>query len=176
MIDDLQVFDVALTAAEVLGRAGSPLPADGTHGVPRPTSAQQFDYFLVRQSEPYQAAQAELQKLRAQENALLNDIPEIMTMQELPQPRPTFLLKRGAYDSPGEPVGRDTPASILAFPTNAPRNRLGLAQWMVDRQNPLTARVVVNRVWKLHFGRGLVATPDDFGSQGKLPTHPELLE
>ena len=176
LIDDLQVFDVALTAAEVLGGVGSPLPADGAHGVTRPTDAQQFDYFLARQYPPYQTAQAELKKLRAQQNALLNDIPEIMTMQEMPQPRPTHLLKRGAYDAPGDLVQRDTPASILAFPTNAPRNRLGLAEWMVDRQNPLTARVVVNRIWKLHFGRGIVATPDDLGSQGKLPTHPELLE
>ena len=176
LIDDLQVFDVALTAAEVLGRAGSPLPADGAHGVTHPTSAQQFDYFLARQYAPFQAAQAGLQQLRAQENALLNDIPEIMSMQEMPKPRPTFLLKRGAYDSPGEAVERDTPASLPPFPANAPRNRLGLAQWLVDRQNPLTARVVVNRIWKMHFGRGLVATPDDFGSQGKLPTHPELLE
>ncbi len=176
LIDDLQVFDVALTSPEVLGGAGSHLPADVAHGVARPTNAQQFDYFLARQYEPYQTAQAELKKLRAQENALFNDIPEIMTMQEMPQPRPTFVLKRGSYDAPGDPVERDTPSSILSFPTNAPRNRLGFAEWMVDRQNPLTARVVVNRIWKMHFGRGIVATPDDFGSQGKLPTHPELLE
>jgi hypothetical protein len=164
LIDDLQVFNVALTAAEVSLLAKTNV------------AMASLDYFLARQYAPYQAAQAELQKLRAQQNALLNDIPEIMTMQEMPQPRPTFVLKRGSYDAPGEPVQRDTPASILAFPTNAPRNRLGLAEWMVDRQNPLTARVMVNRVWKMHFGRGIVATPDDFGSQGKLPTHPELLE
>jgi hypothetical protein len=164
LIDDLQVFDVALTAAEVSALAKTS------------DSSASLNYFLCRQSAPYQTAQAELKNLRVQENALFNDIPEIMTMQEMPQPRPTFVLKRGSYDAPGDPVTRDTPASILAFPTNAPRNRLGLAEWMVDRQNPLTARVVVNRIWKLHFGRGIVATPDDFGSQGKLPTHPELLE
>ena len=164
LIDDLQVFDFALTAAEVS------LPAKTND------SAASLHYFLTRQYEPYQVAQAELIRIRAQENALFNDIPETMTMQELPQPRPSFVLKRGSYDAPGDLVERDTPASILAFPTNAPRNRLGLAEWMVDRQNPLTARVVVNRIWKMHFGRGIVATPDDFGSQGKLPTHPELLE
>nr|MBP9902945.1 DUF1553 domain-containing protein [Verrucomicrobiota bacterium] len=135
-----------------------------------------FEHFLARQHEPYRVALAELQQLRAQENALINDIPEIMTMQEMPQARPTFVLKRGAYDAPGDPVVRSTPASIGVFPANAPRNRLGLAQWMVDRQNPLTARVAVNRIWKMHFGRGIVATLDDFGSQGKLPTHPELLD
>ncbi len=164
LIDDLQVFDVALTAPEVLSLAKAS------------NSIASLDYFLARQYEPYQSAQAALKNLRAQENALFNDIPEIMTMREMPQSRPTFVLKRGSYDAPGDPVERDTPASILSFPTHAPRNRLGLAQWMVDRQNPLTARVVVNRIWKMHFGRGIVATPDDFGSQGKLPSHPELLE
>ncbi len=176
LIDDLQVFDFALTATEVAGRAGSPLPDDGALGVTRPTNPQGFDYFLARQYEPYRAARAELQQLRAQENALVNDVPEIMTMQEMAPARPTFLLKRGSYDAPGDRVQRDTPASIGALPPNAPRNRLGLAQWMVDRNNPLTARVAVNRIWKMHFGRGIVATLDDFGSQGKLPTHPELLD
>jgi len=133
-------------------------------------------YFLTRHHEPYQAALAELKKLREQENALVNDVREIMTMQELPQPRPTFLLKRGAYDAKGDPVQPDTPSSILAFPADQPRNRLGLARWMIDRQNPLTARVVVNRIWRMHFGRGIAASQEDFGSQGKLPTHPELLD
>ena len=97
-------------------------------------------------------------------------------MEDLPQRRVTHLLKRGAYDTPGEEVQPETPRKVLAFPTNAPRNRLGLAQWLTDRHNPLTARVAVNRVWKMHFGRGLVATPEDFGSQGRLPSHPELLD
>ncbi len=187
LIDDLQVFDVALTAAEVAATprrcdvAATPMSpvlssAEAALLPSRDGASPLRNYFLARQYAPYQTAQAELKNLRAQENALFNNIPEIMTMQELPQPRPTFVLKRGSYDAPGDPVERDTPASILSFPTNAPRNRLGLAEWMVDRQNPLTARVVVNRIWKLHFGRGIVATPDDFGSQGKLPTHPELFE
>ena len=167
LIDDLQVFDVALTDAEI---------AVGAHEVVRPTNPQLFQYFLARQHEPYRMELAELRQLRVQENTLINDVPEIMTMQEMPQARPTFVLKRGAYDAPGDSVERSTPASIGAFPPNAPRNRLGLAQWIIDRKNPLTARVAVNRIWKMHFGRGIVATLDDFGSQGKLPTHPELLD
>lgn len=135
-----------------------------------------FPYFLARHYKPYQAALAELKTLCERENKLVNDVREIMTMKELPQPRPTFLLKRGAYDAKGEPVQPDTPSSILAFPADQPRNRLGLARWMIDRQNPLTSRVVVNRIWRMHFGRGLVASQEDFGSQGKLPTHPELLD
>jgi hypothetical protein len=135
-----------------------------------------FDYYLARHHEPYRAALIESQQLREQENNLVNDVREVMTMKELPQPRPTFLLKRGAYDAPGDRVQPDTPASILGFPPDQPRNRLGLARWMIDRQNPLTSRVVVNRIWRMHFGRGLVASQEDFGSQGKLPTHPELLD
>jgi len=182
VIDDLQVFDVALTAAEVVGRAGSPLPAaiagpdDGAHGVTRPTNEASFDYFLTRHHEPYRAAMVELKKLREQENALISDIPEIMVMEELPQPRVTHLLKRGAYDTPGEIVPRETPEWLLPFPKDQPRDRLGLARWMVDRKNPLTARVAVNRIWRMHFGRGIVLSQEDFGSQGKLPTHPELLD
>ncbi len=135
-----------------------------------------FEHYLARHHESYQSALAGLKQLREQENLLVNDVREIMVMQELPQPRPTFLLKRGAYDAPGKRVQPDTPSSIYPFPADQPRNRLGLAHWMIDRQNPLTARVVVNRIWRMHFGRGLVASQEDFGSQGKLPTHPELLD
>jgi hypothetical protein len=179
LMDDFRVFDVCLTEAEVAslsGRAGSPLSAGGAHGVTRPTNQQLFDYFFTRHYEPYKAALAELNELREQGNNFVDDVREIMTMKELPQRRPTFLLKRGAYDAPGDPVQPDTPASILSFPADQPRNRLGLARWMIDRRNPLTARVVVNRIWRMHFGRGIVASQEDFGSQGKLPTHPELLD
>jgi hypothetical protein len=73
-------------------------------------------------------------------------------------------------------VPRDTPASLPPFPGDQPRNRLGLARWLTAPTNPLTARVVVNRIWRMHFGRGLVASVEDFGSQGRWPTHPELLD
>jgi hypothetical protein len=115
-------------------------------------------------------------ELREAENALANDIPEIMVMRELPERRPTHVLKRGAYDAPGEAVEPGMPSSILPYADELPRNRLGLAQWIIDRRNPLTARVAVNRVWRSCFGRGLVATAEDFGSQGELPTHPALLD
>ena len=181
LIDDFQVFDVRLTEPEVK-LIGAPIsdPARITPRSQRAGSeagpASTLDYFLTRHHEPYRAALADLRKLREQDNHLINDVPEIMTMQELPQPRPAFVLKRGAYDAPGDPVQPDTPASILPFPADQPRNRLGLARWMIDRRNPLTARVVVNRVWRMHFGRGIVATQENFGSQGRLPTHPELLD
>ncbi|HMO64756.1 MAG TPA: DUF1553 domain-containing protein, partial [Verrucomicrobiota bacterium] len=83
---------------------------------------------------------------------------------------------RGAYDQPGDEVTPAVPEKIFPFAADLPRNRLGLARWLTDPRHPLTARVVVNHFWKLHFGRGLVATVEDFGSQGRPPSHPELLD
>jgi hypothetical protein len=101
-----------------------------------------------------------------------------MVMQELPEPRPTFVLMRGAYDrpDPARPVARGVPAVLGALPEEAPANRLGLAQWMTSGANPLVARVAVNRLWELVFGTGLVETSEDFGHQGAWPSHPELLD
>jgi hypothetical protein len=92
-------------------------------------------------------------------------------------PRPAWVLARGAYDQPtGEPLSRNTPTMLPPFPKDQPLNRLGLAQWLIEPNHPLTARVQVNRFWQHFFGRGLVATPENFGSQGELPSHPELLD
>ena len=100
----------------------------------------------------------------------------MMVMAELPKPRETFVLVRGQYDKKGEKVGPATPVSLPPLPATAPRNRLGLAGWLVDSRNPLTARVTVNRYWQSYFGVGLVRTAEDFGSQGEAPGHPELLD
>jgi hypothetical protein len=101
---------------------------------------------------------------------------QVMVMEELKTPRETHLLGRGDYDKPLEMVQPGTPAALSPFPEDAPRNRLGLAKWMVAPANPLTARVAVNRWWSLYFGRGIVETLEDFGSQGAWPSHPELLD
>lgn len=90
--------------------------------------------------------------------------------------RKTFVLQRGAYDQPGAEVQAAAIPAVMPFPTSFPRNRLGLAQWTVDRKNPLTARVFVNQVWQEIFGKGLVKTSGDFGMQGELPSHPALLD
>ena len=100
----------------------------------------------------------------------------IMIMQDKDTLRPTYLLERGLYDSPGAEVSFGTPETIFPFDSNLPKNRLGLAQWLFDQDNPLTARVAVNRYWQMIFSRGLVHTPGDFGSQGSLPSHPALLD
>ncbi len=104
--------------------------------------------------------------------------PRTMVMRERAEPTPTFVLKRGLYDhaDPDRPVERQVPAVLGALPPDAPRNRLGLARWLVGEGNPLTARVVVNRFWEQFFGRGLVRSSEDFGLQGEWPTHPELLD
>ena len=90
--------------------------------------------------------------------------------------RTTHILDRGVYDAPTIPVEASTPSSILKFPENAERNRLGLAKWATNRNNPLTARVFVNLIWQEIFGRGIVKSAGDFGMQGDLPTHPQLLD
>ncbi|MDQ2656032.1 MAG: PSD1 and planctomycete cytochrome C domain-containing protein, partial [Bacteroidota bacterium] len=100
----------------------------------------------------------------------------VSVMGELDTVRPTNVLIRGMYDAPGDKVEPGTPESILSFESNYPENRLGLARWMFDERNPLTARVFVNRIWQEIFGRGLVKTSGDFGMQGELPSHPELLD
>ena len=91
-------------------------------------------------------------------------------------PRQTFVLNRGNYDDPTDSVETKTPASIYPFSSDLPKNRLGLAQWVANKNNPLTARVFVNRIWGMLFGNGLVETSEDFGVQGSLPTHPKLLD
>jgi len=105
-------------------------------------------------------------------------VPMLPIMQELPadKRRPTHVLVKGNFLSPGEAVEPGTPEAFHAFPAEAPRNRLGVAQWLVDPENPLTARVMVNRFWAQLFGTGLVETEEDFGTQGELPSHPELLD
>ena len=90
--------------------------------------------------------------------------------------RETFVLERGAYDLPTDKVAAVAPKDILEFSDDYPQNRLGLAKWLTDNRNPLTARVYVNRLWSNIFGQGIVKTIEDFGSQGTLPTHPELLD
>jgi len=100
----------------------------------------------------------------------------IMIMKDMDTVRPTYILNRGLYDSPGKEVQPGTPEHIFKFGDEYESNRLGLSQWLFNPDNPLTARVAVNRYWQIIFGRGLVDTPDDFGSQGALPTHPALLD
>ncbi len=132
-------------------------------------------YFVTHPVER-RAANEAVVTLEAERRAAENKIPSTMVMSEMAEPRDTFVLLRGAYDKPGDKVTPATPGFLPPMPADAPRNRLGLAQWLVDPANPLTARVAVNRYWQMYFGTGLVKTSDNFGSQGEAPSHPELLD
>ncbi|PWU11281.1 MAG: hypothetical protein C5B50_23555, partial [Verrucomicrobia bacterium] len=168
LLDEFQIFDRCLTPWEVKLLAGV---ASDT-----PDRAALFAWYVQQVDVPFRTVSAELKTLREQENDLINDVPEIAIMTEMSPRRPTFVLKRGAYDARGEQVEPGAPEKIFPFSDNLPPNRLGLARWLVDRRNPLTARVAVNRVWRSHFGRGLVETEEDFGTQGRLPAYPQLLD
>ena len=179
-VDEFQIFNRELTSLEIQRLAGRTDFATAWMTAADQLNATQrqglLEYYLAQVSPAVKVARDALQALRGEHNALVNPIPEIMVMKELPQPKPAYLLKRGAYDAPGEPVPANTPQALTPFPADQPRNRLGLAKWLLDPQHPLTARVTVNRYWQLLFGHGLVETSDNFGSQGAQPTHPELLD
>ncbi len=105
-----------------------------------------------------------------------NNLPTTLVSRESPEIKQAFVLIRGEYDHPGERVERDTPAALPRFTDDLPRNRLGFARWLTSDKHPLAARVAVNRFWQQVFGTGIVKTSEDFGAQGDVPSHPELLD
>jgi hypothetical protein len=121
-------------------------------------------------------AATKLAEARQAQNLIISVVPEIMVMGDTPTPRPTYLLIRGQYSDHGDQVTPRGLSQVFPWKESFPENRVGLAQWLFDSQNPLTSRVFVNRLWQMHFGRGLVETSEDFGSQGSIPSHPELLD
>ena len=138
-------------------------------------SAALSKYFVTHPLQR-RIASEQVNKLEGERRSIENKIPSTMVMAEMSAPRDTFVLVRGAYDKPGDKVTPAVPSFLPPMPADAPRNRLGLARWLVDPANPLTARVTVNRYWQMYFGTGLVKTAEDFGSQGEAPSHPELLD
>ncbi len=185
LIDDLKIFSRSLTTLEMAaaGNRSAELqpganPATEKRAGQEPGAPRDplLDFYLARIDEPSAKLRAGLKKLRDEENNFINGIQEIMAMGDLPAPRPTYVLKRGAYDAHGDVVEPATPESILALDPKLPRTRLGLAQWLVDPRNPLVSRVLVNRSWQMFFGRGLAVTAENLGVQGTLPSHPGLLD
>jgi len=134
------------------------------------------DFIGHHAGDDVRRARARLKTAVAGEKALLEEIPTVLVMEEMKTPRPAHVLERGLYDQPRERVEPHAPVAVAPWPRGAPLNRLGFAQWLLAEENPLTARVAVNRLWAHCFGEGLVRTPEDFGSQGEPPTHPELLD
>jgi hypothetical protein len=179
-IDDIRIYNRAVTSGEVARVFGTDPLIDALTLAPANRTADQkkmiLEYYLAHYDRKYQSYLDELSSLRYEQLSLWDSVQEVMVMKEMPTPRKTFRLNRGVWDSPAEQVFPGTPEFLSAFDESLPKNRLGLARWIVDRKNPLFARVTVNRFWKMYFGNGIVRTPDDFGNQGALPTHPELLD
>lgn len=195
-IDDFRVFARALSELEVEAAwrgtplrelmmeklAGSKDSASTGSGSSEAVSSDAatreplFDAYLAAVDPAWSEHLKMLQAARAKLNAAAEGSKEIMVMRELPQPKRAYVLFRGEYSERRDEVQPGTPAVLPPFPQDAPRNRLGLARWLTDRNHPLTARVTVNRVWQGLFGRGLVKTAEDFGSQGARPSYPEVLD
>ena len=180
-VDELRIYNRCLTPLELprlAGRSDALTTALRTPAGQR-TSAQRtglYTYFVATQDSGYRQARTTALKLRGDQLMLYNESDQVMIMHERQTPRPTYILNRGTYDAPGAKVEPATPTKLTAFPNELPRNRLGLAKWLLLADNPLFSRVAVNRIWQQYFGQGLVKSSDDFGNQGNLPSHPELLD
>ena len=118
----------------------------------------------------------QIRNLKKQWLKNISDVKTVMVMEEMKEKRKSFLYDRGSYQLPSYEVKADVPSKLPKMTSEMPKNRLGLSKWIFDKKNPLTARVAVNRYWQMIFGRGIVNTPGDFGVQGQLPSHPDLLE
>ncbi|MEM6776046.1 MAG: DUF1553 domain-containing protein [Planctomycetota bacterium] len=178
-VDEFRLFDRVISAIEVRqlydGRSLDQLLS--TPGDQRtPTQEDDLiDYFLAAVDKESKTQREQLRAARAAANDAMDATPAIMVMREAVQPRQSYVLGRGVYDSRGEAVTPTTPQCLPSMEESLPRDRLGLAQWLVGDDHPLTARVTVNRYWQMMLSRGLVATPEDFGNQGQVPSHPDLL-
>ncbi len=134
------------------------------------------EYYLTNIDTNCKKEMAASRALIGEETEIMDKQIDVMVMKERKFPRKTFILNRGAYDAPGKPVTSDTPDAFFKIPKEYPKNRLGLAKWLLDKDHPLFSRVTVNRFWMMYFGKGIVISSDDYGNQGELPTHPELLD
>jgi len=184
-LDDLRFYQRQLNSKEISQLAidnpiRAVLSADAsklTEEQSKQRAKQLRDYFLTYDAPaPYQKLYVELVDLKKQKAALDKVVPNSMVMEEMKKARETHVLMRGDYRNLGEKVTPGVPSSLPPLPADAPQNRLGLARWLVDPAHPLTARVAVNRYWQMYFGHGIVKTAEDFGSQGEVPVHLELLD
>jgi hypothetical protein len=180
-VDDLRLYDRALDAEEIAQLAVH-YPAQailsGVFGQRSKDEAARLRHYFLTYAAPdaFRQRYAELKDLRQQKEDLTRQILTVMVMDEMDQPRETFVLARGDYRNKTEKVTPGVPAILPPLPQGAPLNRLTLARWLVDPAHPLTARVAVNRFWQMYFGHGIVKTSEDFGVQGEPPVHPELLD
>ena len=176
-LDEVKIYDRALSPLEVLydyhASEAHEEVNNWNSSSPDPMARVHFNNNFNPDAAHLREA---LHSERTTLNNLVNDIPEIMVMGDLPEPRQTYVLDRGSYDAKRQAVQVGVPEKILPIDGNLQQNRLGLVQWLFHRDHPLTSRVLVNRIWQMHFGTGIVNTPDDFGNQGSIPSHPRLLD
>jgi hypothetical protein len=179
-IDEFRVFGRELTPLEVLATkdeaAAKAVLAKNSAQLVTGEREVLHGYFLATANTDYAKQLDTLKAARGEVVKFADGIKEIMVMRELPKPKKAFVLTRGEYNHRTDEVFAGPPAALSPWPEGAPMNRLGLATWLVDPRHPLTARVVVNRFWQSIFGRGLVKTSEDFGSQGARPIYPEVLD
>lgn len=170
-VDEVRIFNREVTALEALSIFDPEAPKKELQ-----SETLWREYFLATGDAGWSQNQAVLQSARAEFYGLQDGTREIMVMKELPEPKKSYVLFRGEYTQRRDEVTANTPEALPPIPAGQPKNRLGLAHWLTSRENPLLARVTVNRMWQGLFGRGLVKTSEDFGSQGERPLYPELLD
>jgi hypothetical protein len=166
-IEDVAIYSRVVATDEIRALARLPEAAE---------DRQEWYYLENEAPEALRTAWHGILTLRREREQLVRTFPTVMVMAESPVPKPTHLLIRGAYDKKGEQVQPGVPDVLHALPAGVKNNRRGFARWLVSPENPLTARVAVNRLWQIVFGTGLVKTSEDFGQQGEWPSHPELLD
>ncbi|MCE9630943.1 MAG: DUF1549 domain-containing protein [Planctomycetia bacterium] len=174
LVDEFRVFGRALSPLEIRDLA-EPGTIQAALAAKRDAEGLGGYFTAAFAAEPAVKRMA-LEASRRSRDDLAERPREIMVMRELAQPKMAYVLERGDYDKRGEPVEPSTPAVLPPFPTDQPKNRLGLARWLIDPDHPLLARVTVNRIWQSLFGIGLVQSPEDLGSQSTRPEYPEVLD
>lgn len=180
-VQDARVYERLLKESEIKTIASvGPLRAILAAASNQRTSQQRnalYTHFLTTRDQAYRKLSADVDKLEAERDAIKNRSALTHIQEEVMNVMPVAnVLMRGQYDKVGEKVEANTPAAMHPMPKGAPTNRLGLAKWVVDKDNPLTARVTVNRFWQELFGQGIVRTTEDFGIMGNAPSHPEMLD
>ncbi len=178
-IDDVRVYGKRLSEAEVRAIFLESEVAHLTDPLKNLSESQRATlrhFYSMHHDEKFIAYSKKLDALHDQLRTLEQSVPTTLIYRESQNPRKTHILIRGEYDKHGEEVQRLTPSALPPMPADLPKNRFGLAQWLVSPENPLTSRVAVNRFWQQLFGIGLVETSEDFGNQGAVPSHPQLLD
>ena len=182
LIDELRFYRGRLTDEVAMSLAAGDTisqiaagPFDDTVPPTRLAKLREF-YLTYHAPEAERRARQNVLDTRSRYETYLATIPTTMVMQDVPGLRETRILTRGEYNKPGEAVQTGVPSALPPMRDGATPNRLALARWLVSPENPLAARVTVNRLWQMLFGLGLVKTSEDFGTQGELPSHPELLD